>query len=320
MNRNFSAIRSVPAAQAAVYRSERVLRAAGRAVVLRSISPPRGYATLSAIWNGQEYDGWIDLCDVMRLRYRSLDSLAWRSFDKRYALNLFEGQSTLAELPGPQGGWSSVRLTGLVEHEVPVEPLLHFDEPGHARAYFRRFPDEPRVPDLTTRIGWLPCLLRFAVGETNVPLKYMASIEPGDVLLVRSVYNAVKIGAMPFCGFEIEDNEIVITEKNSSEVEFDTDVPQGSAQSLHFPEAGLFDLDALPVTLEFLLQEEHLTVAQLADCRAGTILPLRGSSEKIVIRANGQIFGCGELVQIGDQLAVEVKTIRQGKSVERHGE
>lgn len=81
-----------------------------------------------------------------------------------------------------------------------------------------------------------------------------------------------------------------------------------------------FDISNLPVGVEFVLQEETATVAELAGYHAGMVLPLRGSTGEVTIRANGRPLGCGELIQVGEQLAVEIKTVWLTSAAKHHGE
>lgn len=82
---------------------------------------------------------------------------------------------------------------------------------------------------------------------------------------------------------------------------------------------GQFDINALPVELEFVLQTERTTVAKLATCGVGAILPIRGKVGEVEIRVNGQRFGSGELVQVGDQLAVEITDFHKTRTETNHG-
>lgn len=96
------------------------------------------------------------------------------------------------------------------------------------------------------------------------------------------------------------------------------DTSHDEPTAAHAPPA--FDIDALPVTLEFVLHDERVTVAQLAGCHPGMVLPLRGAPGEVTIRANGQPFGRGELIQVGEQLAVEVKALWRAKPAACDGE
>lgn len=320
MNARYTLFRRVAPAELPLYRSARALRAAGGHAALRTIAPPRGYAALRATWRGVEHDGWVDLDDLMRRRYPALGALAWRALDRRYALDLLSGQDAAAELPAPPGGWAHVRLVDLVERALRAEPLLCFDAPGRVRALFRAFPHEALASRAAADVGDVPLAMRFAIGTARLPLALLPAVAPGDVLLVRAPRNVVRIGARALCEFCCEGENIMLKEplaEHAIDDSHDSPATAGAAPDASPP---AFDIDALPVTLEFVLQDERVTVAQLARCHPGLVLPLRGVPGEVTIRANGQPFGIGELIQVGDQLAVEVKALWRAKPAACDGE
>ncbi|MCU9952208.1 type III secretion system cytoplasmic ring protein SctQ [Burkholderia sp. BKH01] len=324
MSARYSLLRRVAPAELPLYRSAQVLRVAGEHAALRTVAPPLGYAALRATWRGVEHEGWVDVDDLMRRRYPALGVLAWRALDRRYALELLSGRDAAAELPAPPGGWAHVRLVDLVERARPAEPLLCFDGPGRPRALFRAFPDEVPATRAVADIGGVPLAMRFAIGTARLPFALLPAVAPGDVLLVRTPRNVVKVGAQALCEFFWEGENIMLNEPlNGQAIDETHDGPHdesatGNARPAAPPLA--FDLDALPVTLEFVLQDDHVTVAQLARCHPGLVLPLRGTPGEVTILANGQPFGSGELIQVGEQLAVEVKALWRAKPAARDGE
>ncbi|OMT17033.1 SctQ family type III secretion system cytoplasmic ring protein BsaV [Burkholderia pseudomallei] len=323
MSARYTLFRRVAPAELPLYRRARALRAAGEHAALRTIAPPRGYAALRATWRGVEHDGGVDLDDLMRRRYPALGALAWRALDRRYALDLLSGRDAAAELPAPPGGWAHVRLVDLVERALPAEPLLCFDTPGRARALFRAFPDEAPAARAVADIGGVPLTMRFAIGTARLPLALLPAVAPGDVLLVCAPRNVVRIGARALCEFCCEGENIMLNEPLADSAidalhDASHDASHDEPTAAHAPPA--FDIDALPVTLEFVLHDERVTVAQLAGCHPGMVLPLRGAPGEVTIRANGQPFGRGELIQVGEQLAVEVKALWRAKPAACDGE
>ncbi len=319
MSARYTLFRRVAPAELPLYRRARALRAAGEHAALRTIAPPRGYAALRATWRGVEHDGWVDLDDLMRRRYPALGALAGRALDRRYALDLLSGRDAAAELPAPPGGWAHVRLVDLVERALPAEPLLCFDTPGRARALFRAFPDEAPAACAVADIGGVPLTMRFAIGTARLPLALLPAVAPGDVLLVCAPRNVVRIGARALCEFCCEGENIMLNEPLADSA-IDPHHAAAHAAPPAAPAPPAFDSHALPGTLEFVLHDERVTVAQLAGCHPGMVLPLRGAPGEVTIRANGQPFGRGELIQVGEQLAVEVKALWRAKPAACDGE
>ncbi|MFK8330062.1 FliM/FliN family flagellar motor switch protein [Pseudomonas sp. BJa5] len=70
-------------------------------------------------------------------------------------------------------------------------------------------------------------------------------------------------------------------------------------------------LAALPVTLEFSLPAVDLSFAELAASLEAGLLTLDAQAmHQVQVRANGQWLGCGELVRMGEQLALELHQVR----------
>ncbi|WP_323117700.1 type III secretion system cytoplasmic ring protein SctQ [Burkholderia alba] len=319
MNPRYPSLRAVAPADLALYRSARALRAAGQRVALRRTSPPRGYAVVRAVWRDVEYDGWVDVDDLMRLCHPSLGALAWRAFDRRYVSDWLSGPAAAAALPAPPDGWTRARLAEFVEAPPRPAPLLCFDAPDRARALFRAFPHEALAPRVVADVGALPLVMRFVIGETRLPLALLPAVAPGDALLVRAPRNVVRIGARALCEFRWEGETIMLNERIDDEADDEwTAVDEPVDADPGAPP--LFDVEALPVTLEFTLHHERVTVARLAGCHAGMVLPLGGTPGEVTIRANGQPFGRGELIQVGERLAVEVTSLWRAKPVARDGE
>lgn len=307
----FTSLFRLALADLPLYRSAQTRRAAGESVALRTAAAPRGFAALCAMWRGVEYQGWINIDHLMRRRYPALDGMAWRALDKSYALDLLSKEDLARELPAPKGGWTHVRLVELVERELPAERLLCFDAPGCVYALFRGFPEAPAintVPDL----GTVPLTLCFSVGTTCLPLSLLATVSSGDVLLICNPRNVVLVGAQGLCEFIWDGENIMLNEQLAegalvglqNESSVDT-----ASRATPLP----FDIAALPITVEFVLWEERVTVTQLAGYHAGMVMPLRSGPDEVMIRANGQPFGRGELIQVGDRLAVEVKDLWRTK-------
>jgi type III secretion protein Q len=70
-------------------------------------------------------------------------------------------------------------------------------------------------------------------------------------------------------------------------------------------------LEELPVALDFELGSVTLALGQLAALKPGYVfnLPGRLDSARVLIRANGVKIGHGELVAVGDGLAVQLLAI-----------
>ncbi|KVD78014.1 hypothetical protein WS62_29765 [Burkholderia sp. ABCPW 14] len=252
---------------------------------------------------------------MLRRRYSGLDGLAWHAIDERYLFDLLNEPGVISMIPGPAEGWSHVRLIGVVQEALPAQLMLAFEEPGHPAALFGEYPEVGVAlsSGKKTEIDALPIALQFCIGTTHMPLAMLRRIEPGDVMLIETPRSIVHVGASPLCGFQYEGNYIMLNERIENEDDLDTESNLGHEGELSGLESNAepFDIDALPVSIEFVLQREQVTVGDLGRFHAGTVLPLRSDAVgDVAIRVNGRVFGCGELIQVGERLAVEVKTVR----------
>ncbi len=69
--------------------------------------------------------------------------------------------------------------------------------------------------------------------------------------------------------------------------------------------------DTISVRVEFVLDTLSLTLAELDRISAGQILALRRpiDNASVSLRANGKVFGSGQLVSLGESLGVKVTQI-----------
>lgn len=67
------------------------------------------------------------------------------------------------------------------------------------------------------------------------------------------------------------------------------------------------ELASLKVSISFHAGDIDLTVKQVQELSPGSLLPTDlAENDFIEIRANGKRIGCGELVKVGEKLAVRV--------------
>jgi len=309
MIRSLKPLRSVALADLPLYEMERSLRCAGRQVALCTNVPPHGYAAFEAIWEGGVHEGWVNLGDLMRHRYPALEGSAWRALDQRYAIGLFGEEGSVDAIPAPPGGWERIRLGRVVECDLPAEPLLSFEEPGCAHTLFRRFPVALPVSTAATRFGDLTLIMRFVIGTACVPLALVPRIAPGDALLIRARRFEVRVGAKRLCGFQCKGTDIMLNDWNHDGEAHASDPKPIVDNDIVGVRPEPFDVSSLPVTLEFALREEPMTVAEVAGLHAGSVIPLRGPVGEVTVRVNGRAFGVGELIQVGERLAVEITAI-----------
>lgn len=327
MNRPPLVLRAIsPTLQPLSHRAH-ALNEAGMATTLRTLEARRRYLVFDAEWQRQRFSGWLDVHDLLQQQYPELHGLAWDALDEHYVLMLLQQSAWPDVLPAPPEGWAEIRAGKIVPGSQQREPLLCVAGNAGIPAFFADFPPLPPVGRLPAWLGALPTVMGFCLGRSTAPLFLLAEIAVGDVLLVQSPGLMATVGGTPFCRFSYERKHIMLdTQIDALECQGPGSMPSGgpapASSARPVGESPCFTVGDIPVTLEFLLQEERLMVAELAALHPGAVLSLHDKVvEHIVIRVNGQLLGHGELVQVGERLAVEVKSMNLAVSKSgRHGQ
>lgn len=149
----------------------------------------------------------------------------------------------------------------------------------------------------------IPVTLGVAAAHLSVPLRQLAGLVPGDVLLPglsRQDWNAgrctlwagpVRIGD----AFRQQGNIQILAMKPTTAA---TPAPAAAAK---------LNVDDLPVQLVFDVGQLEINVGQLRTLGAGYTFELPAVPERLVtIRANAREVGVGELVDLGDKLGVRI--------------
>lgn len=169
-------------------------------------------------------------------------------------------------------------------------------------------------------IDRIPVPIALCVGRSRARSATLSQFERGDLLIVQSVEWGVQVGRYRLGRF--------ITEGERWKME----------QTPHEPahhRAAVPDICAIPIELEFVLDRVSMTIGDLHRLCAGATFPLTPAATmratvdhdcapcdtdesdeliryRIQICANGQPIGEGELVALGDGLAVEIVRLDPG--------
>ncbi|PMS20424.1 YscQ/HrcQ family type III secretion apparatus protein [Trinickia dabaoshanensis] len=158
----------------------------------------------------------------------------------------------------------------------------------------------------------LDALISLRVGDSILPLAAFEGLARGDVVrLTASAFDVAGRATLPVAShrlrlrwldshhcFEVEDmtHAPPPAHEEAREAAADASAPFSS-----------IDPAAVPIRLSFLLGTLRLTVGELAAVRPGSLLRLRERvPPEVVVEANGQPIGSGELVELDGRLAVEI--------------
>jgi type III secretion protein Q len=168
--------------------------------------------------------------------------------------------------------------------------------------------------------GWahdIPATLQFLLGASRLSRGRLARVVAGDVLLVTEHALRMRCNGMVLGWYSITDKGINVDEQLDELYE---DSADASLQAAPEEAQGSNAQDALgriPVRLEFVLQQNKMTIGELGRLHGGQLIDLEPDAEKsVLVLANGALLGRGELVQLEDRLGVEMIDI-YGSSQER---
>jgi type III secretion system YscQ/HrcQ family protein len=171
--------------------------------------------------------------------------------------------------------------------------------------------------------NYLTWLLSVTVGYGVLTASELAQLEPGDILLVANQLQIllpafdVRLSERGWSGQQISDepyqiqvqellegsqlmDEQISTDQEQSEVAADATPEEVTANVTP-------DLDSLPVKVHVILGQLEISLAELANLTAGTILELkRGKTDPVKLAVNGKVAGEGKLVEIEGKLGVRI--------------
>lgn len=178
------------------------------------------------------------------------------------------------------------------------------------------------------RLSWP---VSFKLGSTPMALLSLYGISPGDFLLIKTISAQVMIygkniiqlkehGGLQMSDGFFDFDSIAEREgfsdympgyqphheddETTEEMVPENEIPE-EIQDEHHEDA--ISYDAIPVQLEFIIHNAIYTLQEIKELGITKHFTLpAGAEKKVIIQINGQRIGCGELVQIDDNLALEV--------------
>ncbi|WP_407973173.1 FliM/FliN family flagellar motor switch protein (plasmid) [Burkholderia pyrrocinia] len=264
----------------------------------------RGEIRFEAEVAGRRYIGWAHLAELVGRAYPQWNDVAWQTVKPRHLLELMNaGDAVRRALVAPPTGWSRVTCTHVADAEMLGDPVLHVAADGRASASFAALPDVSNVIDVgrVAHVMQLPLQTRGVLGCTTLPMSTLKRLRCGDAVLIETISPEMRVGEQQLCEISIEGNAMTMHEQASG--------VRGDSQPTVM-DGQAFQVDALPVKLEFTFRQRELTVADVARLHSGAVLPLDpGAEHEVKIYANGRYLALGELIQVGERLAVEIQSI-----------
>ena len=161
----------------------------------------------------------------------------------------------------------------------------------------------------TAWLDALPMALRLEAGSTVLERREFAALEPGDLILLDECWlgaggeMSIAVGAGLALRARLEGQTLTLTQPLGPVMAETPSTPPAGRDA-----AGA--ADRIPVRLTFDLGERSMTVAELRDLKPGYTFDLgRELRRAVSIRAQGQVIGEGELVEIDGTLGVAITSM-----------
>lgn len=169
------------------------------------------------------------------------------------------------------------------------------------------------------RISWrnthlvdvrLPTTLIF--GTTWLTRQELTRLQVGDLLLGQWETALVVQGERRF-GFSMEGKMMVLNEELEAQVHVDHEMVDADTAGRAPRDGELINagFDDLTISVRFVMRGRDMTIAELAELQAGSVLPIGAASELHVnvMTRHGELLGVGELVAVGEQVGVQLSRV-----------
>ncbi|GEM_PF-3808829 len=216
-------------------------------------------------------------------------------------------------------------LTEIRRHQASAVPRLEFTFRPHGAARdvagaleinpAQRYLFRPAVPARAAAWAWLGVPLVLRMGALRLSVHELATLHVGAALRMDASARAQRTrawlcinGRRPMARVELNGDSLHIHE-----------IAHHGSLPMTTPERDATDspaadgepdipLDRLEVELVFESAQLTLPLAELARLRAGSVISMghRVADHVLTVRANGQIVGRGEFIEVGDELAVRL--------------
>lgn len=164
------------------------------------------------------------------------------------------------------------------------------------------------LPEAPAALNELPLALRFEIGTSRLPMALLASLRPGDVVLVQTYYPAsgeilVTAGRIA-ARATLAARMVTLLGAFSALPPMETSMNQTGAD--HASSASNdATLDQLEISLTFELGRQAIDLRTLRSMAPGRVFDLgRDPEGSVDILANGKRIGTGEIVRVGDTIGV----------------
>lgn len=252
----------------------------------------------------EQAQAWFDADRWLRAMDVQLPAIPWKEVPSDYLagwLNRLQLSFYCEEAV-----WAAQAIT-VSATEMPEYALCLPAEP--CPLWCLGWPNEERVPPLSNVPAQaIPFRLQVTLGHSWLSLQQLAGLSEGDLLLMTTPSAFLSVG---------QQRLYHITHYKNQEVRVGEPFTE-QQETYREEEEALFEWGVLPVQVEFVLDGQNVTLAELETIVPGMALPVsQGAEQNMKIYLNKKLFARGELVALeSGALAVEVRQVNAGLTSE----
>lgn len=155
----------------------------------------------------------------------------------------------------------------------------------------------------------ISAIAQYQFGKSTMSFSLLKTLSLGDIVLIDSVDFSLIIGEKKWMRYQWQEGEnaVILDEKlfaNETEREESVEDTEITLQK----NIELKAIQSIPVTLSFLLANKTMLLEQVEELSPGQQITLPDNALRhITLIANGVAIAQGELIKVGERLAVEIQ-------------
>ncbi|WGO83852.1 FliM/FliN family flagellar motor switch protein [Arsenophonus apicola] len=238
---------------------------------------------------------------ALRQYLTMLAPLPWLAIPASYLIELLQEQLTTISIP--QLGEFQIQVTQFDCLQQPIEAIRIASSLGQILIVDANGSAPLKENDYAN----LPLQVRFSIGYSRLKQQLFCTLQTGDILLLQQSQTYLSVETIPLFHYTWQPQGNIML---AQPIVTDQDDHNASSES----SPAIFDLNQLSLKVNFILQRQTFSLNTIKSWQSGTQLMLNSDAHcAITLEINGQTFAKGELIQVGEQLAVELHTLLSSK-------
>lgn len=157
----------------------------------------------------------------------------------------------------------------------------------------------------------ISAIAQFQLGNSKISVSLLKTLSLDDIVLIDSINFSLILGEKKWMSYQWQEGEntVVLDEELlTNKVEKEALIEDVDANVAIPENIDLKSIDTIPITLSFLLASKILPIEQIEKLAPGQQLILPdNASRHITLAVNGVAIAQGELIKVGERLAVEIQ-------------